>query len=434
MAGRFSVEAVFKAVDRVTAPVSRMQNRVGKFTRAMSRGLRGANRALNKVVGGFKQGGLVIAGGITVATLAINKMADSADALAKRARRLEFPIEELQQWQFVAEQSGLSTAEFDKSLEKFTKSVGEARSGTGTLVTILKKANPELLKQITSADNAAEAFDLYMKGLRGTKNQLDKTALSTAAFGRTGAKFLNITEQSEKAIAALRKEQIENGIITKKQAEAAEAYNDAANSLKRSLGGLLQNVILPMLPAITSTLRVWREWIVSNKELIKVNVMEFLISVKNFFSFLVKHGSTIAKIIAGIVALSLAIKVVTIAMAAFNLIAAANPLTLILLAIVAAAGLVMLAWEPISEFFTGLWKRITDIAGAAGSFFGFGDDDDKKQTEPQIVSPQDRVARVIEEQRKTSTAEVTIRDESGRAAVTGGKLGTGITLQPSGAF
>jgi len=37
--GRFSIETVFKAVDRMTAPVNRMSNRVGRATRRMQRGI-----------------------------------------------------------------------------------------------------------------------------------------------------------------------------------------------------------------------------------------------------------------------------------------------------------------------------------------------------------------------------------------------------------
>ena len=48
MAGRFTVEAVFKAVDRVTRPITRMQNRVGKFTRSMNRGFHRLNRTVDK--------------------------------------------------------------------------------------------------------------------------------------------------------------------------------------------------------------------------------------------------------------------------------------------------------------------------------------------------------------------------------------------------
>lgn len=56
MAGRFSVEAVFKAVDRVSAPVTRMQNKVGKMTRSMEAGLYRVNKSMNSLGDGIKRG------------------------------------------------------------------------------------------------------------------------------------------------------------------------------------------------------------------------------------------------------------------------------------------------------------------------------------------------------------------------------------------
>jgi len=54
----------------------------------------------------------------------------------------------------------------------------------------------------------------------------------------------------------------------------------------------------------------------------------------------------------------------------------------------------------------------------------------------QLVSPQERAAKEIEQYVSTITnrSEVTIKDETGRAEVTKGKLGTGLTLQPTGYF
>lgn len=134
--------------------------------------------------------------------------------------------------------------------------------------------------------------------------------------------------------------------------------------------------------------------------------------------------------------------------------------------LIAAAALISKHWEPIKGFFADLWTGVVNIfdsaidkimgvvdkvKGAAsaigdaissigsgvGDFFGFGDDvatSGGGSTGPQVVSPQERVARSIEEQRTTSSAEVTIRDESGRAEVTSGSMGPGLSLQPSGAF
>jgi len=134
--------------------------------------------------------------------------------------------------------------------------------------------------------------------------------------------------------------------------------------------------------------------------------------------------------------------------------------------LIAAAALIFKHWEPIKGFFSDLWvgvvnifdsaidkimavvdkvkgaasaivDTISSIGGGVADFFGFGDDTAVTGgggTGPQVVSPQERVARSIEEQRTTSTAEVTIRDESGRAEVTSGSMGPGLSLQPSGAF
>jgi hypothetical protein len=509
MANRFSVEAVFKAVDRITAPVTKMQNRINKMTRSIQRGLKNVKNTVDKVnramIGGAKNiakfGALATAAIGTAAFIALERTADAADELAKRSRRLQFPIEELQEWQFVAEQSGLTSEQFDKSLEKFTKTVGEARAGTGTLITILKKANPELLEQVTNTENVADAFEIYLQAIRQTENQMDKTALATAAFGRSGAQLLNITEQSTDAIKALRVEQRENGIITKEQAVAAEAYNDAMNSLKRSMIGFIQQVLLPLMPMITQNIRAVRDWVAANREMIQSGIREWFIETRdkilNFANTaselkdrITAIGQAVLIVIGVLIALNLVIKLAAvatiafqlasglltatlvtlnaatgayalivgalpkvlaaarIAMLALNLAFAANPVGFLVTAfaaLVALAGGIMVAWDPVKKFFNDLGDKISNVvsnvSGAVGRFgrlFGFGDDEvseaEQSSVSPQVVSPQERVARSIAEQRNTSTAEVTITDQTGRAEVASGKLPTGVTLQNSGAF
>lgn len=58
MAGRFSVEAIFKAVDKMTAPIARMQSRMKTFTDAAERGIKGLDKAADRWLGGMKKVGL----------------------------------------------------------------------------------------------------------------------------------------------------------------------------------------------------------------------------------------------------------------------------------------------------------------------------------------------------------------------------------------
>ncbi len=519
---RFSVKAIFEAIDRITAPVRKMQNNVGKFTRSMEKSLRSVSRLTNRLsknllkVGKriFRFGAFAVTAGLAAATVAITKTANAADALAKRSDRIKFPIEELQQWQFVAEQSGLSTQQFDQSLENFTRVLGQAKLGTGALSSTLKQFNPQLLRQLRSTDDISESFKLLINGIRDTKDETLKMSLAMSAFGRSGgANFINIANQSTDAIDELIKEMIENGIITKELAKNAEDYNDALNTLKRSLTGLTQNVILPLLPKLTEMISKFRELIITNKDLIKTNITNAVKKIKDIiervvvalkqlnseqdvltrlvkvidvlakaFIFLSKNLKIIvivAALISSILVLNVALKAAVIIIGLFNTAILFNPVVLtiaLILAMAAALIVVTGGWErllellkaipqairgnfsPLREFFSNLWndiatgfkndfKPIFDAIDKIGRILPFGTQNQEVVNElfgssivpkngvgPQVVSPNERIARSIEEQRTTNTSEITIKDETRRAEVTSGTLASGITMHPTGGF
>ena len=67
MSGRFSIDAVFRAVDRVTAPVRRMQSRVGRFGRRVEGTFRRMDRSVGKFTQKLRRGALaVVAAGVMI--------------------------------------------------------------------------------------------------------------------------------------------------------------------------------------------------------------------------------------------------------------------------------------------------------------------------------------------------------------------------------
>jgi len=119
------------------------------------------------------------------------------------------------------------------------------------------------------------------------------------------------------------------------------------------------------------------------------------------------------------------------------------------------------AWDPSRSFFANLWDgivktfekawaQIKEIAGDIKGFFEFlflpgkylekvgisADVSPPDQGNPKVVSPGERSASFFEEKNLTTTnkSELTIKDETGRAEVTGGTLGTGISMEPTGGF
>ena len=548
MAGRFSVEAVFKAVDRISAPVSRMQNRIRKMTRSIARGLRTANRAVGRMASGLgrglRRGAVVATAAVAGLTLAIDSVANRADKLAKESRRLQFPIKDLQEFQFVAEQSGVTNELLSNSLGAFSKRLGEAAGDMGPLVSGLKKINPELLAQLKASDNVGQSFEIMIDAIRSADSATEKAALANAAFSRSGLALVNIADNSAEAIRKLRLQQRENGVITMGQAIAAEAYVDASNALKKTLTGFMQTVILPLLPLLTRLTKSFREWALSNKDIVAEDIFKYGRQLVDNFNDIVDVMKKIGIGLLVFFALSAALKTVVLVMtvASLAMTLMGGPIALLVLGIflliaaiiavvywwdeiksavlefadavvnkvitvfkslvtafknsgdsmsvlvagiallmgpigwlIGAAALIFKHWEPIKEFFADLWTGVVDIfdsamnkimsvvdrvKGAAadivntisnigsgvGDFFGFGSDEAETgapdgsagagnaRTGPQIISPQERTARTIEESRTSSSAEVTIRDATGRAEVTSGSMGPGLSLRSSGAF
>ena len=89
--------------------------------------------------------------------------------------------------------------------------------------------------------------------------------------------------------------------------------------------------------------------------------------------------------------------------------------------------------------FKSIGSGISSAFGAVSEFSDLFNDDDEDANKTgngaKVISPQDRVARSIEEQRTTNNAEITIKSGDGTTAeLTNGKLGKGLSLQSSGSF
>ena len=371
MAGRFTVEAIFKAVDKLSGPVKSMGKRVARFSRSAERNLRRLNTVVNTVGRGLKRASMfgigVATTGIFALTAAIRSFSKEADDVAKRSRLLEFDQEELQKWELAAGVAGMTSEQFSKSLEQFTKRVGEARAGTGSLVTLLKKQNPELLRQLINTKDNAKAFDIFIKALRETKGAQDQLALANAAGGRAAGRFTLLAKVQQKELDRLMKKAEENGVITKKQSDVAEEFNDQMLITMGALKGLRNKVLEPLLPVLTKLLDRLRDWVLQNKELISGKIFKFFKDiVKNWDSIFARFKKilTVAKWIAILV---VGLKALILVLTVVNLLTAANPVTLIVLGIILLITVivnVIIHWKKIVALFreAPIWVKAIVLA------------------------------------------------------------------------
>ena len=570
MASRFSVEAIFRAVDRVSAPVTRMQNRVGKMTRGMGRGFRRLNRSVDKFTDGIQKGALVVTAALALTTGAMaNIISTGAEfeqtlvsAAAKFPGEIRKGTEAFQQLEQAARKTGATTeftatqsAEALNFLAMAGFNAEQSISALPGVVDLATASGTDLATATDIATDALGAFGLMTKDTAQLQTNLARVGdvllktsvtanatveqlfesmkkaapIATAAgvsletvaslmgtMANSGIKaeksgtavanmFLNLTAPSTRAQKILKKLRIElkntdgslrdvptliddlnksmggladpqklavleqlfgrEGLAgvatvvagggdalreyrkelegaTGSQKKMAEVMRDTLqgrlNSLKSAIEGVKLSIFDMSEGPLNDVVLRMTEWVRVNEDVIASELGGFLSMVFENFGEIASAIGDVAMGIGSIFALTVALKAVSAILGIINLLMMANPLVLGIMAAVLAVGLLIVALTPLGDMLSNIGSGISDAfsaIGRLGAIFGFGDDEEGKKPIPaQVVSPQERVARSIEETRSTSTSEVTIKDETGRAEVTNGKLATGIKLQSTGGF
>src|SRR5699024_7604404 len=98
------------------------------------------------------------------------------------------------------------------------------------------------------------------------------------------------------------------------------------------------------IPAIVEKMREWKE-------------------ILDPFMPVIKAIATgVVAFVAAVASMNSVIKVAQGVWAVFNAVVFANPITAIIAAFIAGAALIVVYWEPIKEFFSGLWEGIKSVA------------------------------------------------------------------------
>ena len=488
MAGRFSVEAVFKAVDKVTAPVSRMQSHLGKFTNSATRGLRKINKATSVMLGGLRKAAGVaikfgavglgaVGAGVGLVVREFSKIENAEAAFtpllggAKRAKEMVEALNSTAastpfQFENLASATSQLLPIMNGDIQNTVKTLrmlGDTAGGNSQkLDSITRGFTKAMLKgkvDMESLNMIAEAgVPIFTELAESMGTKVNEAFFKMISAGDVATK--DLTKAFEKMTS-------EGGVFHDGMQIASRTTSGMWSTLKDNisltaaeLGSVLAPVVKDLILKATEVAKELRVWVKANRELINEKFISFVNSardsiislfekikdlngqhsllerlgdiitgVSNAFQFVAKHGEMLAKITAGLIALSVAGKAVAAAIALINIASKANPFVLMLTGITALV-------VGLNKIIGGL-EGIKKAASKVGRFFGFGNDNDEEATkanQPKMISPQERVARTIEEQRKTSTAEVTIRDETKKAKVSVGRLAENIKLIPTGSF
>lgn len=236
-------------------------------------------------------------------------------------------IEAIQELGFVASVTGSSNQALEKSIASLSSKIGEAgQQGNETFQRLgisVRDANG----QIKTADNILSEVGQRFKSLGLS---LSEQRTYSEALG-IDPSLLKLTKLTRNELGKLREEAQANGVITKKQAEDAEALNDSNSRLKATYQAMSKQLAATLAPTMKNTIDTVREFLLANKELIQDGIKVVI----EFIGELAKALVRLAPFLAVAVGVFVALKIATLGWAG-ALALVFSPVVLIIAAIAGA--------------------------------------------------------------------------------------------------
>ena len=213
------------------------QDQTKKAFNSVGKNINSTQSAMKKLAGAF-------AGVFAVRQIVAfaNETLALADSIGKVADSIGVQTEFLQRYQFAAQQSGLTTEEFNKGLQNFTKMVGQAQLRTSEAGRSLEKLGVQVKNADGSVKGAEEVFIDLFEALDGVGSQFEKNAILADLMGRAGVKLAVMGKEGSEAMKELAASA--TGIIPEDSIRKAEIFNDTMNELKRATLLPLQQVVI----------------------------------------------------------------------------------------------------------------------------------------------------------------------------------------------
>jgi phage-related protein len=386
---------IIRAVDRATAVVRKVNESVNRLSgvttlRQLGESIKGLAKeaGLGDVAEGFKKVGgavkdvlskmLLVGGVVGVGVAALFHMVDEFDKLGDTAEKLGTTADFLAAIRFAAERAGAPIEGVDTALQTLVTNMGAAKAGTGRMLKFLNTISPVLAKQISSAHSLEEALGLLADAEAKLPDAARRAKLAQAALGDPA-----LAPLLARGAAGVQELLAEYAKLAPGQGEAAEAagkVDDALKNLHAATDGVKAALVTGLSPALQQIVDELRAWFSENRERIAEWAADFGSKlpgrIHKFVDAVLSAIDTATKFIDAIggirtVAIAAAAVIVGPLIASIvklGLVMLANPILAIIGLIAAGVLLIIRYWEPIKDFFSGVFDAIVDAFRSAWPF------------------------------------------------------------------
>lgn len=256
------IEANTKSYERAMV---RLQGQTDKAIRGASKSISSLDKSLTAVTRSARTfasafGAGILAGGIASIPSILRETVKSVADLGDTADKIGLTTDALQELEFAARQSGLSTEEVDDALTKFSRGLGQAASGGGELLKVFQANNIAITNADGSMRSFTELLGVYADLIKNAPSDQDRLNLSIIAFGRGGSNMANLTRDGAAGLAELQRQAREAGaVIDSDLVDSARNLDDQIQRLTDQFSVLAKSEILKFLQELVGTMGALQE-------------------------------------------------------------------------------------------------------------------------------------------------------------------------------
>ena len=223
-----STTVEIKGIDKTKAAFASVNKSMGKLSKSVG----GMKTAVAGLIGAAAMGGL------------INSLKETADRIGKLSTGLNMSVESIQKFQLAAQLGGVSTENFNKGMQKLSRSLGQAMDGNKTLI----RAFNNLGVAFTDAEGQAVPMEELIKrvadGFQRIKGTGREAAAAADLFGRAGVDMLPMLTAGREGLEGMGAQlEFVGGVMSENTIRETEKLNDRFTILKQAANGVLGSFV-----------------------------------------------------------------------------------------------------------------------------------------------------------------------------------------------
>jgi len=236
------------ATENVKIVISAFNKTQEAFNKVTS-GLRKVSSASSRMARDISVAATAATASIAGMGFALSQQTQKIDNVAKTARKLGTSVATLQELQYAAEISGVSTSTLDMAMQRLTRRVSEAASGFGEAKGALRElginaAKLEKMPLDKQMEVLADAF-------QDVESEADKVRLAMKLFDSEGVSLVNTLGIGSEGLREMAAEANRLGIVlTDIEAARFEEMNDQITRMKFSASAAATTFTAELLPVI----------------------------------------------------------------------------------------------------------------------------------------------------------------------------------------